>query len=220
MSGLDKITFSPIRDKPRDKETTKQFVKDIDKGMYSYAINTGFYGPGIVALRANPEMLEFILIDGTRTIIVHSPVGYIFQNFNAEQVCRETDFVVGLLNACFNVKNSDNDKIGEHVNVVTSDNVLKMCNEAEVRKEETPIFTNPSPFSSIHYEEAASAPNTQSNQGGSNSRRTRRRKHRHNRKSHHKHARKTHHKRKHHSHSRSRSHAVRKHKKYTYRRRK
>jgi hypothetical protein len=158
MSGLDKITFSPIRDKPRDKETTKQFVKDIDKGMYSYAINTGFYGPGIVALRANPEMLEFILIDGTRTIIVHSPVGYIFQNFNAEQVCRETDFVVGLLNACFNVKNSDNDKIGEHVNVVTSDNVLKMCNEAEVRKEETPIFTNPSPFSSIHYEEAASTP--------------------------------------------------------------
>jgi hypothetical protein len=66
----------------------------------------------------------------------------------------------------------------------------------------------------------AEAPNTPSNNGGSKSRRTRRRKHRHNRKSHHKHARKTHHKRKHHSHSRSRSHAARKYKKYTYRRRK
>jgi hypothetical protein len=55
-------------------------------------------------------------------------------------------------------------------------------------------------------------------EGGSKSRRTRRRKHRHNRKTHHKHARKTHHKRAHHS--RSHSRAARKHKKYTYRSRK
>ena len=51
--------------------------------------------------------------------------------------------------------------------------------------------------------------------GGSKSRRTRRRKH--NRKTHHKHARKTHHKRKHHSRSRSHSRAARKHKKYSRR---
>ena len=54
-------------------------------------------------------------------------------------------------------------------------------------------------------------------QGGSKSRRTRRRKH--NRKTHHKHARKTHHKRASKSHKRKRhSRAARKHKKHTYRR--
>ena len=207
MSGLDNIIFSITRDKPRDEETTKKFLNDIERGVYSNVVRTdGMYSPAIVALVANPKMLEFRLIDDKKTIIVHSPVGYFFQGYNAEKVCYDTNFVVGLLNACFNVESSENSQIVELVNVITSDNVKEMCNGPEVNKLVTPKLKTPSPFS-LH-----------GLGGGSKSRRTRRRKHRHNHKTHHKHARKTRHKRAHHS--RSRSRAARKHKKYTYRRRK
>ena len=192
------------RDKQRDLEQTNRLITNIEHGTMP-AITDQLIekqlDPAISILRKHPYMLEFQQLgslgfnghDSRETqIVVHSPVDYLAQSLNKEKVCSDTAWVVELVKTCYPT-----------INVITSNNVRKMCDGPNENTTERKYNTQ-SPFS-LH-----------GLGGGSKSRRTRRRKH--SRKSHHKHARKTRHKRAHHS--RSRSRAARKHKRYTYRSRK